>query len=421
MTLHTQTLPTTSAIDFCAFPSASFPDLRLNYYAFDEFVAPFSQVLTHFNGCVAAMDADSDSGSDFSGFASDGKKNDHVAAGLGPGSGVDLSDWDVNNGDSSDSDSDDGNASITWTSAATDVVVDPFRPQQVGPAILLGPQVKPVDYFLAMLGMSTFVVMAKQTNLYATQVQDKAGKRDESWTPTPEDSKEMPEDGKEMPEDGKETPEDGKEMPEDGKETPEDGKEMRTFFAMNIMMGIISLPSYEMYWKADSRLNQSSVSAVMTKRRYEKLSQYVHLADNSAMPAPNTPGYDPLYKVRPLVETCERTFRIHYVPHKELGVDEAMVGFKGRLSWLQYMPAKPTKWGMKVWECCNATNGYCCSFQVYTGKEKQVRERGLGHRVVVDLVRPYFGRGYHVYFDNFFTSVPLVQELARHRTLGRCG
>ena len=60
-----------------------------------------------------------------------------------------------------------------------------------------------------MFGISTFVVMAK--NLYATQVQDKAGKRDESWTPTREDGKEMPEDGKEMPEDGKEMPEDGKE------------------------------------------------------------------------------------------------------------------------------------------------------------------------------------------------------------------
>ena len=84
MTLHTQTLPTTSAIDFCAFLSASFPDLRLNYYAFDEFVAPFSQVLTHFNGCVAAMDADSDSGSDFSGFASDGKKKWTCCRRFGP-------------------------------------------------------------------------------------------------------------------------------------------------------------------------------------------------------------------------------------------------------------------------------------------------------------------------------------------------
>ena len=102
-------------------------------------------------------------------------------------------------------------------------------------------------------------------------------------------------------------------------------------------------PMPEMYGKVDSRLNQSSVSSVMTKKRYEKLSQYFQLADNSAMPAPNTPGYDPLYKVRPLLETCERTFRIHYVPNKELSVDEAMVGFKGRLSWLQYMPAKPTK------------------------------------------------------------------------------
>ena len=337
------------------------------------------------------MDDDSDSGSDFGGFASDDLGgNQHVAATLGTGSDIELSDWDVNGGSSSSSDSDGdggdgGNASLTWTSATTDVVVDPFLPQQVGPAILLGPQAKPVDYFLAMFGLTTFVVMAKQTNLYAKQVQEKAGKRDDLWTPT-----------------------------------PEDGKEMRAFFAMNIMMGIISLPSYDMYWKADSRLNQSSVSSVMTKRRYEKLSQYIHLADNSAMPAPNSPDYDPLYKVRPLLDTCERTFRTHYVPHKELSVDEAMVGFKGRLSWLQYMPAKPTKWGMKVWQCCDSTNGYCCTFQVYTGKEKQVRERGLGHHVVIDLVRPYFGRGYHVYFDNFFTSVPLVRELAQHRTLA-CG
>ena len=129
------------------------------------------------------MDDDSDSGSDFGGFASDDLGgNQHVAATLGTGSDIDLSDWDVNGASSSSSDSDgdggDGGnaASLTWTSATTDVVVDPFLPQQVGPAILLGPQAKPVDYFLAMFGMTTFVVMAKQTNLYATQVQDKAGK-----------------------------------------------------------------------------------------------------------------------------------------------------------------------------------------------------------------------------------------------------
>ena len=46
MTLHSMTRPTTSAIDFCACLSALFQDYQNNYYAFDEFVAPFSQVLT---------------------------------------------------------------------------------------------------------------------------------------------------------------------------------------------------------------------------------------------------------------------------------------------------------------------------------------------------------------------------------------
>jgi hypothetical protein len=30
-------------------------------------------------------------------------------------------------------------------------------------------------------------------------------------------------------------------------------------------------------------------------------------------------------------------------------VDEAMIGFKGRLILKQYHPGKPTKWGIKAW------------------------------------------------------------------------
>ena len=90
MTLDTQPLPTTSAIYFCACLSASFPDFRLNYYTFDEFVAPFSRVLTLFNGCVAAMDTDSDSGSDFDGFVTvEFGENGHFAAALGSGNDMD--------------------------------------------------------------------------------------------------------------------------------------------------------------------------------------------------------------------------------------------------------------------------------------------------------------------------------------------
>lgn len=50
--------------------------------------------------------------------------------------------------------------------------------------------------------------------------------------------------------------------------------------------------------------------------------------------------------------------------------------------------------------------------QVYTGKEKSA-EKGLGARVVKDLTTPLKQKYHHVYFDNFFTSVKLLEDLEK--------
>lgn len=36
----------------------------------------------------------------------------------------------------------------------------------------------------------------------------------------------------------------------------------------------------------------------------------------------------------------------------------------------QYMPLKPVKRGIKVWECADVSNGYVWNLSVYTGKER---------------------------------------------------
>jgi hypothetical protein len=124
-----------------------------------------------------------------------------------------------------------------------------------------------------------------------------------------------------------------------------------------------------------------------------------------------------------------RNFQDRYDPHRELSVDEAMVSFKGRLAFKQYMPAKPTKWGIKIWELADSHNGYVLNMQVYTGKPGVDRggipdagrgDVGLGHRVVDILTRPYHNRNHHVYMDNFFNSVGLLEDLQGNGTYG-CG
>ena len=56
------------------------------------------------------------------------------------------------------------------------------------------------------------------------------------------------------------------------------------------------------------------------------------------------------------------------MPYLHLFVDEAMISFRGCLSFRQYLPAKRTKYGVKVWEICDARNGYCFDFDVYLGR-----------------------------------------------------
>ena len=71
----------------------------------------------------------------------------------------------------------------------------------------------------------------------------------------------------------------------------------------------------------------------------------------------------------------------NYVPHKEQSIDEAMIAFRGQLSFRQYVPAKPMKYGIKVWVRADSHNNYVHEFDVYVGKPHGVaREVGLRKR-----------------------------------------
>ena len=104
----------------------------------------------------------------------------------------------------------------------------------------------------------------------------------------------------------------------------------------------------------------------MPRNRFKTINRFLHLADNAFLRRRGDPNYDPIFKVRPIVEHMKTRFRQYFVPHKCLAIDEAMIKFNGRLKFKQYMPSKPTKFGIKVWEICDSSNGYCLDFDVYT-------------------------------------------------------
>ena len=67
------------------------------------------------------------------------------------------------------------------------------------------------------------------------------------------------------------------------------------------------LPTFVDYWKSDSIFNQLGIVKGMSQDRFEQLCGRLHFNDNSLAPAHGTPGYDRLYKIRPVLDSiCEK-------------------------------------------------------------------------------------------------------------------
>ena len=125
--------------------------------------------------------------------------------------------------------------------------------------------------------------------------------------------------------------------------------EMKAFVGLLILMGIVRLPRLEMYWQVKHPIIATvGISSIMSRNRFQQIFRFLHLADSSQQIPAGQPGHDKLFKVRPFLDSVLPKFESEYSMHQPVTIDEAMIPFKGRLSFKQYIKNKPTKWGIKA-------------------------------------------------------------------------
>lgn len=152
----------------------------------------------------------------------------------------------------------------------------------------------------------------------------------------------------------------------------------------------------------------------MSRDRLQQISHYFYVANETLYPN------DKLAKVQPVIDHMISKFRNLWTPHSEISIDEQMIGTRCWIGFIQYMPAKPVKFGVKNWVLADSAYPYVCNFQIYTGRDERTREHGFAKRVVMDLLDPYLDKGYRLYVDNFYSSPHLFKELFERNTLA-CG
>ena len=150
----------------------------------------------------------------------------------------------------------------------------------------------------------------------------------------------------------------------------------------------------------------------MPRSQFEKIRQCLDL--NNRKNVLRHRAYDKVFKVWSLLDLISHTFCNEDRRSKFVFIDEATVKYKGRLGFKQYMPMKPVKRGIEVWVQADVMSGLVRAIQVYTGKGGRQPEHDLSHRVVSDLVCDLHGKNYHIFCDNFFTSVRLAKDLLRN-------
>ena len=151
-----------------------------------------------------------------------------------------------------------------------------------------------VDYLLSILTEEILEIIRDQTNLYATQERDKrlggqvVRMTSCNWKPT----------------------------------TVE---EIKTFIAINILMGIHTLPDLRHYWSSDNLLGVPAVANLVTKTRFKKLTENINCNDNTKAVSRGEAGYYRLHKLRPVIDALNSRLKEVYIPSSVMAVNESMV------------------------------------------------------------------------------------------------
>ena len=197
--------------------------------------------------------------------------------------------------------------------------------------------------------------------------------------------------------------------------------EIKAFTALQIAMGLCQKPSIRSYWNK-FWVTYTPFNSIMSRNRFELIQTLLHF-NNAELQVPRGQrGFNPLFKIQPLLDIVDPTYMQVYGPRRELSLDESMVKFKGRIFFRHYLPAKPTKWGIKEFILAEAKTGYALKSVVYTGKTSFQRDAGVGlsEQVVLDLLEGFEDIGHKVYMDSFYSSPSLFLKL-KDKNIGARG
>lgn len=148
-----------------------------------------------------------------------------------------------------------------------------------------------------------------------------------------------------------------------------DEAELWGYFAILIVMGSLKLKkcSTTSLWTSQYFFRMPFFSTVMSRNRFVEITKHLRFDDTTNRDSRIESTGDKCSAIREIFEVIRQNCMKAYSPSSTITIDERLIPFRGNCSFKVYMPAKPSKYGIKLWVAADATNYYACNLQLYFG------------------------------------------------------
>ena len=133
---------------------------------------------------------------------------------------------------------------------------------------------------------------------------------------------------------------------------------MKAFIGVILNIGLIQLSQLKDYWMTHETIN---LRRVCSRDCFLQLFWMLYVGEVNGLTRSS--------KIQPFLDMIIPSFQRLFVPGKALAVDEAMIAYRGRVSFRQYARGKPHPWGIKAYVLADSDTGYLYSVAIYYGKE----------------------------------------------------
>lgn len=201
-------------------------------------------------------------------------------------------------------------------------------------------------------------------------------------------------------------------------------QEIKKVIGILICMQLNHKPELRNYWSRNViyRSDFFNDPRCLPRNRFEEIMRYLRFCNYSELD-----NDDKLTKIRPFLSYVQQKCKRVYIPAKDICIDESLLLYKGRLLFRRYIPSKRARYGVLSYCLCESSTGYTWNIHIAAGNAENERFMTdlledaqvlpFSEKIVIALLSSLMDKGYHLFVDNYFSSVRLAQYLYQRKTL----